>query len=73
MKFLLVLFWFTTIVFGQLDNFSVQISTTPETCPNNGSVTFQVSNTAPNATLTFEIYALPNLSTPFVVLSWICK
>ncbi len=69
MKFLLVLFWFTSIVFGQLDNFSVQISTTPETCPNNGSVTFQASNTTPNATLTFEIYALPNLSTPIVVLS----
>lgn len=58
---------------AQLPDFIFQVTKTDESCPGNGSLTFNVSNTAPGVSMNFKVYKLPdtatlvaNLSTNFV-------
>lgn len=55
--------------YSQLDNFTLNISTTDETCPNNGSVTFTVNNQTAGSNMSYAIYLLPNTTTPVVTLT----
>lgn len=61
---LLLAFFFTTVSYAQLPNFTLNITATDETCPGNGSIGFSVSGTDPAATITYQIYQLPNTTTP---------
>lgn len=58
---LLILLLFPLISFG----FNLSITPTNETCPGNGSLTFNVSNTAPNGSIVYFVYKLPNVTTPY--------
>lgn len=58
---------------AQLPDFILQVVKTDESCPGNGTLTFNVSNTAPGVTMNYKVYKLPdtttliaNLSTNFV-------
>lgn len=59
---------FTTTVNAQLPNFSLQVTKTDETCLGNGSLTFNVTNLAPQATLLYKVYRLPDVTTPISIL-----
>ncbi|MDI9258020.1 T9SS type B sorting domain-containing protein [Flavobacterium sedimenticola] len=69
LKFSLFLLFFSQLVFSQLSNFTLTVSHTNETCPNNGSLTFSVSNTVPGSTVVYAIYLLPNTTTPISLQS----
>ena len=56
-------------VSAALPNFTLSVSHTNETCAGNGSLTFTVSGTDPNATVTFAVYHLPDTTTPVATLS----
>jgi len=60
---------FTQFAFGQLSNFSLNVSATNETCTANGTLSFNVSGTTTGATIVYEIYKLPNTTTPIAVLN----
>src|SRR5690554_1719541 len=49
---------------SQLSDFNLTVTVTDETCFGNGSLSFSVSGTEPNATIIYEIYKLPNTTTP---------
>ena len=50
--------------YAQLSNFTLTVTVTDETCFGNGSLAFSVSGTQPGATVIYEIYKLPNTTTP---------
>lgn len=52
---------------AQLPNFTLTISATDETCPGNGSISFSVSGTDPAATVTYQVFQLPNTTTPIAI------
>lgn len=56
-------------VSAALPDFTLTVNHTNETCAGNGTLTFSVSGTDPNATVTFMIYQLPNTTTPIATLS----
>lgn len=60
-------FLFSNVIFGQLNDFSLQISATNETCSGNGALSFTVTNTTPGATIVYNIYQLPDVTTPIAV------
>jgi gliding motility-associated-like protein len=64
---LLACFFFQTIVYAQLPDFTLTVTPTDETCLGNGALTFSVSGTNPNATIIYTVYQLPNTSTPIAV------
>lgn len=66
--FFLFLF-FTPFAQGQLSNFNLTITSTNETCTNNGALTFTVSNTTAGATMLYSIFLLPDITTPISVQS----
>lgn len=69
-KLCLVLFLiFAQFANAQLSNFTLNITKTDETCGDNGSLTFSVSNTTPGAVMIYSIYLLPNTTTPVSVQS----
>lgn len=45
--------------------FTFTITVVDETCPNNASLTFNVSGGVAGGTMSYLIYKLPNLTTPF--------
>lgn len=55
---------FSIDVCAQLPNFTLSITATDETCPGNGSISFSVSGTDPAATVTYQVFQLPNTTTP---------
>ncbi len=55
--------------FSKAVNFSLIVSKTDETCRSNGSLTFSVLGTAPGTTIVYNIYVLPNTSTPVATVS----
>lgn len=61
--FLLVLF-FTTGVFAQLPDFNLSVNVQNEVCSGQGTLTFQVSGTAPGASVSYSVFLLPNTTTP---------
>lgn len=54
---------------AQLNNFTLTVTHTNETCPGGGTLGFTVSNTVPGSTIVYSIYLLPNTTTPISVLS----
>lgn len=60
---------FTTTVNAQLPNFSLEVTKTDETCLGNGSLTFNVANLAPQATLLYKVYRMPDVTNPISVLA----
>ncbi|MDY3316819.1 hypothetical protein PG630_05825 [Riemerella anatipestifer] len=52
------------LILAQLQSFTVNLTGTPETCPNNGTLSWTTSGTTANSTLTYTIYNTANLTTP---------
>lgn len=69
LKFVLVLLLFFHLGYSQLSNFTLNVTATNETCPSNGALNFNVTNTVPGSTIVYSIYLFPNLTTPISVLS----
>ncbi len=67
--FIITVVLFTTSVSAQLSNFNLQVVKTDETCLGNGSLSFSVSNTTPNAAILYKVYHLPDTNNPIAVLS----
>lgn len=61
---LLAMLFVSCISFAQLPGFTFTVTPTPQTCLGNGSLTFSVSGTQPGATIGYEVYLLPNTTTP---------
>ena len=55
---------FSTISFGQLSNFNLNVVVTNETCTNNGSLTINVSNATAGSTIIYELFLAPNFTNP---------
>ncbi|OYU79172.1 MAG: hypothetical protein CFE23_15360 [Flavobacterium sp. BFFFF1] len=53
-----------SIGYGQLPNFTLQHSTTDETCSGNGSITLVPAGLTAGALLEYHLYKLPVLDTP---------
>lgn len=67
--FTAITFLLFQISFAQLNNFTLTVTHTNETCPNGGTLGFTVSNTVPGSTIVYSVYLLPNTTTPISVLS----
>lgn len=50
--------------YSQLSNFTLTVTVTDETCFGNGSLAFSVSGTQSGSTVIYEVYKLPNTTTP---------
>jgi gliding motility-associated-like protein len=55
-------------VSAALPDFTLTVNHTNETCAGNATLTFSVSGTDPNATITYTVYQLPNTTTPIATL-----
>ena len=55
--------------YAQLPAFSLSINSTPETCPGNATLTFNVANTNPAANITYNVFLLPDINNPIAVLT----
>ena len=53
--------------FSQLSNFSLQVTATNETCSGNGMLSFSVSNTTVGASIVYNVFLLPNTTTPIEI------
>lgn len=69
LKLILVLLLFSLWSQAQLSNFTLTVTPTNETCTDNGTLTFSVSNTTAGSTFVYSVYLLPNTTTPISVLS----
>jgi gliding motility-associated-like protein len=73
MKSFFKMFFFLIFIsqysFAQLSSFTLVVTKTDETCTGNGSLSFNVQNTTPGATIIYSIYLLPNLTSPLATLS----
>lgn len=58
---------FACISYAQLPAFTLNATPTPQTCSGNGSVSFTTSGTQPGATMSYELYLLPNTTTPLTL------
>lgn len=67
--YFLFLFGFFQLGFSQLSNFSLQVTPTNETCAGNGALSFSVSNTTVGASILYEVFLLPNTTTPIATTS----
>lgn len=64
--YLLLLVFLPQFMLG-LDNFTLNVTKTDETCLGNGTLTFSTIGTDPGATVTFFVYLLPNTTSPIAV------
>lgn len=55
--------------FAQLPDFSLSVSSEAQTCLGNGSLQFTVSGTQPGAVMAYEIFLLPNTTTPVATVN----
>ncbi len=62
-------FLFFNFSFAQLNDFTLQVTATNETCTANGTLTFTVSGVTEGAVITYSVYKLPNTTTPIAVLN----
>ncbi|WP_309640220.1 gliding motility-associated C-terminal domain-containing protein [Flavobacterium sp.] len=67
--FILIFFFLSQIAFSQLTNFTLTVTKTDESCSGNGSLSFSVSSTTPDAIFVYSIYLLPNTLNPIGVTS----
>jgi gliding motility-associated-like protein len=69
-RILTLLFLFIgSSLFGQLTDFDLQVTKTDETCLGNGTLTFNVTNVTPLATILYSIYQLPDTDVPISVIN----
>jgi gliding motility-associated-like protein len=69
-KKILILFLFVShFSYSQLNNFILTVNKIDETCAANGSLTFNVSGISSGSTIVYEIYRLPNLTSPISTTS----
>lgn len=68
-KLTLLLFFVSFFVWAQLANFTVSVGATPETCPNNGTLTWTTSGTTSGSIMMYSVYKSPNFTTPIVSTS----
>lgn len=61
---LVAMLLFSLASYAQLPNFTLTLGSTPETCGGNGTITIAVAGTNPAATMLYEVYLLPNETTP---------
>lgn len=64
---LISVLFITMAVQAQLSGFNLQVVKTDESCPGNGSLTFNVSGIAPGASLLYKVYLLPDTGNPVSV------
>lgn len=65
--FLLLLSGFNSL--AQLPNFTITATATPQTCLGNGALAFSVSGSNPSAVMAYEVFLLPNATTPVVTVN----
>lgn len=65
----LTFLFFAQFAQGQLSNFTLNVTKTDETCPDNGTLTFSVSNTTAGSVILYSVYLLPDTTTPVSVQS----
>lgn len=68
-KFLLAFLFFSQLSFGQLSNFTLNVTPTNATCTSNGMLTFSVSGTVAGSNMDYSVYLLPNTTTPLTVVT----
>ncbi len=56
--------FFCLIANAQLPDFDLDVDVGQETCPGNGKLTFNVSNTTPGATFLFSVFHNPDMEVP---------
>ena len=54
---------------AQLPNFTVSASSTAQTCLGNGSLAFTVNGIDPDASMAYQIFLLPNTTTPVATVN----
>lgn len=60
---------FFNFSFAQLNDFTLQLTATNETCTANGTLNFSVSGITDGAAVTYSVYKLPDLITPVAVIN----
>ena len=55
--------------YGQLPNFNLTVTPTPQTCLGNGSLSFTVTGNDPSASIDYAVYLLPNTADPVTVVT----
>lgn len=53
----------------QLPAFTITATPTPQTCTGNGAISFTTTGTQPGATLSYQLFLLPNTTTPLTIVS----
>lgn len=70
MRKVLFLLFFITLnfsSFAQLSSFDLDVAVTNETCDDNGTLTFNITNASPEASFLFTVFLLPDLDNPIAV------
>lgn len=70
-KFIFALIFSLNVVssYGQLPDFTLTVTATDETCNRNGTLSFTVTGTNPNASIIYSIYKLPITATPYATVT----
>lgn len=55
--------------YSQLNNFTLSVTPSPQTCLGNGSLNFTVSGTTPGSTMEFAVYLLPDITQPVTTVT----
>ena len=55
--------------YAQLAPFTIGVTATHQTCLGNGSLSFTINGTTPGASIEFEVYLLPNTTTPVTTVT----
>lgn len=66
---LLCLFLTSQVLSAQLNDFNLSVTTTNETCANNGSITMSVSGITTGANIIYNLYLYPDTDTPIAQTS----
>ena len=66
--YLLFLF-ISQFTFAQLTDFTLSVTSQNETCLGNGTLTFSVTGITTGATVIYQVYKLPNLTSPIASIS----
>ncbi len=56
-------------VYSQLSDFNLTLTKTDETCLGNASLTFNVTNQAPNSSMLYKVYVMPDDVNPITILT----
>jgi len=66
---LLLTFFAVKGAYAQLNPFTLTVTPTPQTCLGNGSLSFTVAGTTAGSTIGYEVYLLPNTTTPVATVT----